>query len=112
MIDLNEYKGIKQALDEIPEFKDDINEIPMLYMSEDDAALRIAEMVLLINASCSDSLQLRKLAKEKVDHYFINVKGKVNYLPLREGVYRLDMTLEESRSVSEKYQDPLIRRRK
>jgi len=109
MIDLEKYEGIRIALAETPEFKADINELPMLYMPFEDAIKSIPEMILLIKASCSDSLQLRKRAKEDSDYYYRKIKGNVHYFPFREGIHRMDMTHVESSSARYEYMNPLTR---
>jgi hypothetical protein len=93
-IDFSKYSAAMAIIRE-NELEEEVDEYPMVFMGKDEAAVYLAEMMLLCRAAISTSIPLRQRSKVSTNYYFSQVRSKSNILAQVEALAEYRMGFED-----------------
>ncbi|MCY9666441.1 hypothetical protein M5X11_15970 [Paenibacillus alginolyticus] len=93
-IDFSKYSAAMTMIKE-NELEEEVGEYPMVFMGKDEAAVNLAEMMLLCRAAISDSIPLRQRSKVSANYYFSQVRSKSHILAQVEALAEYGMSFED-----------------
>lgn len=93
-IDFSKYAAAMDMIKE-NELEDEVGEYPMVFMGKDEAAVYLAEMMLLCRAAMSDSIPLRQRSKVSANFYFNQVRSRSHILAQVEALAEYGTSFED-----------------